>query len=211
MNKTSYKADIHTFSCAEDLLKSDESFDIIFLDIQMNHMTGMEAAIQLRQSGSESFLIFVTVLKEYVFDAFSVEASDYLMKPLNSQRFQSTMDRVLHYVEDKKTSVLTIQRGSWCKSIRFADILYCEAINRKIFVHTKQEIIDYYFRINELEKQVEPDFFCCHRSYLVNLQAVCGYENGQAKLVNGENIPVSRLRRQEFMEAMLNYMKKGDR
>ncbi len=211
INETSYKAEIHSFSCAEDLLKSDIVFDIVFLDIQMGSMTGMEAAKRIRQSGSECFLIFVTVLKEYVYDAFSVEASDYLLKPLNSQRFLSTMNRIIHYVEDKKASVLTIQKGCWCKSIRFADILYCEAINRKIYVHTKQEIIDYYFKINELEKQLESDFFCCHRSYLVNLHAVCGYENGQAKLVNGENIPVSRLRRQEFMEAMLNYMKKGDR
>jgi DNA-binding LytR/AlgR family response regulator len=211
MNKTSYKAEIHAFSCAEALLKSEELYDIVFLDIQMGSMTGMEAAKRIRQAGSDCFLIFVTVLKEYVYDAFSVEASDYLLKPLNDQRFQSTMARVFHAVVNKKTSVLTIQTGSWCKSIRFADILYCEAINRKIFVHTKQEIIDYYFRINELEKQLEPDFFCCHRSYLVNLQAVCGYENGLAKLVNGENIPVSRLRWQAFMDAMLNYMKKGDR
>lgn len=211
MNETGYKAEVHTFSCAEDLLKSDEFYDIIFLDIQMGNMTGMEAAKQIRQSGLESYLIFVTVLKEYVYDAFSVEASDYLLKPLDSQRFQSTMARVLHHVQDKKASVLTIQKGAWCKSIRFTDILYCEAINRKIFVHTKQEIIDYYFKINSLEKQLEPDFFCCHRSYLVNLKAVCGYEKGQAKLVNGENIPVSRLRMQAFMEAMLNYMKKGDR
>ncbi|WP_318065792.1 LytR/AlgR family response regulator transcription factor [Clostridium boliviensis] len=211
MNKTSYNADILSFSSAEDLLKYDESFDIIFLDIQMSSLTGMEAAKRLRQSGSESFIIFVTILKEYVYDAFSVEAADYLLKPLNSQRFQSTMDRIIHYVLEKKTAVLTIQKGSWCQSVHFADILYCEAINRKIFVHTKQEIIDYYFRINELEKQLAPDFFCCHRSYLVNLHAVIGYENGQAKLVNGENIPVSRLRRQEFIEAMLIYMKKGDR
>ncbi len=211
MSETSYKAEVHSFSCAEDLLKSDEFYDIIFLDIQMGIMTGMEAAKQIRQSGLESFLIFVTILKEYVYDAFSVEASDYLLKPLDTQRFQSTMARVLQHVQDKKTAVLTIQKGAWCKSIPFSDILYCEAINRKIFVHTKQEIIDYYFKINSLENQLEPDFFCCHRSYLVNLKAVCGYENGQAKLVNGESIPVSRLRMQAFMEAMLNYMKKGDR
>lgn len=211
MDKTSYNADILAFSCAEDLLKCNESFDIVFLDIQMGGLNGMEAAKRLRQSGSESFLIFVTILKEYVYDAFSVEASEYLLKPLDSQRFQSTMDRILSYIGEKKTAVLTIQKASWCQSIRLTDILYCEAINRKIFVHTKKEIIDYYFRINELERQLSPDFFCCHRSYLVNLQAVCGYENGQAKLINGENIPVSRLRRQEFMEAMLNYMKKGGR
>lgn len=208
VNQTNHSVQVFPFSNAEDLLYSDEIFDIIFLDIQMDGMTGMEAAQRLRQSGSESFLVFITILKEYVYDAFSVEASDYLLKPLEDQRFKCTMDRILRYIEDRKRSVLTIKKGTWCKSIRFADILYCEAINRKIFIHTKLEVIDYYFKIKELEKQLEPYFFCCHRSYLVNLQAVCGYEDGRARLYNGECIPVSRLRQQEFIESMLIYMKK---
>ncbi|MHA6530033.1 LytR/AlgR family response regulator transcription factor [Paenibacillus sp. BAC0078] len=211
MKNTNYSSQVFPFSHAEALLDSKESFDIIFLDIQMGGITGMEAAQQLRQAGSESMLVFVTVLKEYVFDAFTVEASDYLLKPIDDNRFIRTMDRIFHYIEDRRKHSLTIQTGAWCKSIRFSDILYCEAINRKIVVHTKQTVIEYYFKIEELEKQLKPFFFRCHRSYLVNLQYVCSYEHGTARLENGDNLPISRLRQQDFAKAVLNYMKEERR
>ncbi|BAK97553.1 putative two-component response regulator [Oscillibacter valericigenes Sjm18-20] len=207
MEHTNFLCQIFEFSNAERLLKSQELFDIVFLDIQMDGMTGMEAAKKLRQEGSESFFVFVTVLKEYVYDAFTVEASDYLLKPIENERFISTMNRILGYIGDREKNKLLIQKESWCKSIRFADILYCEAINRKIFVHTKQGVINYYFKIEELEKQLGPCFFRCHRSYLVNLKYVCGYENGMAELENGESILVSRLRQQDFKKAVLCFMK----
>ena len=68
---------------------------MIFLDIQMEHPDGMETARLLRRWGVHSLLIFVTVLRECVFDSFQVEAFDYLLKPLDSARFCQTMDRVL--------------------------------------------------------------------------------------------------------------------
>jgi len=207
MEHTNYLSRLFAFSSAETLLKSKESFDIIFLDIQMDGMTGMEAAQKLRLTGSECFLVFVTVLKECVYDAFQVEASDYLLKPIEDERFIGTMNRIFDHIGDRQKNNLLIQKETWCKSIRFADILYCEAINRKIFVHTKQEVINYYFKIEELEKQLGPCFFRCHRSYLVNLKYVCGYENGRVELENGENISVSRLRQQDFAKAVLCYMK----
>lgn len=209
MEHTNYQCQIFAFSNAETLLMSQELFDIIFLDIQMNGMTGMEAAQKLRLAGSKSFLIFVTVLKECVYDAFTVEASDYLLKPIEDERFIGTMNRIFDYIGDREKNRLLIQKETWCKSIRFEDILYCEAINRKIFVHTKQGVINYYFKIGELEKQLGSCFFRSHRSYLVNLKYVCGYANGMAELENGENILVSRLRQQDFAKAVLNYMKEG--
>lgn len=207
MEQTNYLSQVFAFPNAELLLNSPEVFDIIFLDIQMGGMTGMEAAQKLRQEGSESFLVFITVLKECVYDAFTVEASDYLLKPITDERFAAAMDRIFGHIGDREKNRLLIQKETRCKSIPFADIFYCEAINRKIYVHTKQGVIDYYFKIEELEKQLGSSFFRCHRSYLVNLKYVCGYENGLAELENGETISVSRLRQQDFTKAVLYYMK----
>lgn len=198
---------VDSFLNAEALLEKKEIYDIVFLDIQMKDINGLEAAKKLRESGSESFIVFVTVLKEYVYDAFEVEASDYLLKPVEDDRFIRTMDRISRYIEDRRKNSITIQKGTWCKSIRFEDIFYCEVINRKIYVHTKQGNIDYYFKIEELEKQLRTHFFRCHRSYLVNLKYVCGFNNGIAELENGEEIPISRLRQQDFSKAVLQYLK----
>lgn len=209
MKNTNNPYQVIPFSNAEELLKNDTCYDIVFLDIQMKGMSGMEAAKKIRETGSESYIVFVTVLKECVYDAFAVEASDYLLKPVEDSRLIRTIDRMMHYIEDREKSKLTIQKSTGYKSIRFADIFYCEVINRKIYIYTKQGIIDYYFKIEELERQLETHFIRCHRSYLVNLQYVCGYENGMAQLENGEKIPVSRSRQQSFVKAVLSYMKEG--
>ncbi len=203
------KFQVFSFLSAEALLKSDVIFDIIFLDIQLGGITGMEAAQRLRENGSESFIIFITALNDYVYNAFEVEASDYLLKPVRDERLSRTMDRILNYIERRGQNSLIIKKETSLKTIRFEDILYCEAISRKIFVHTKREQIDYYFKIGELEKQLGCDFFRCHRSYLVNLKYVCGYEEGMTILENGERIPVSRLRQQAFSKVVLDYMKAG--
>ncbi len=209
MKNTTNSYQVISFSNAEELLKHNEEFDVVFLDIQMQGMTGMEAAKKIRESDTESYIIFVTVLKECVYDAFEVAASDYLLKPVEDERFNRTMARILHYIEDRGQASLIIQKSTGYKSIRFVDIFYCEVINRKIYIHTKQGMIDYYFKIEELERQLETHFIRCHRSYLVNLQYICGYENGMAQLDNGEKIPVSRSRQQSFVKAVLSYMKEG--
>jgi DNA-binding LytR/AlgR family response regulator len=208
MGQTMLSYQVFSFLDAEALFDNNESYDIVFLDIKMEKTNGFDVAKRLREDvGSDCFIVFVTILKEYVYDAFEVEASDYLLKPLEDERFKRTMNRIIRYIQDKKNSSLTLKKGLYWKSIPFADIYYCEAINRKIYVHTKQEIIDYYNKIEDLEKQVDTRFFKCHRSYLVNLQHVCGCATGFAELESGEKIPISRLRQPDFLQAVLFYMK----
>ena len=75
---------IWQFSGGKELLESDKTIDILFLDIQMKDMDGMETARILRGRKFKGFLIFITVLKEMVFDSFEVQAYDYLLKPINT-------------------------------------------------------------------------------------------------------------------------------
>ena len=90
---------VGSFSSGRSLLESGYDFDVIFLDIRMEGTDGLETARALRERGGHSLLIFVTVLKECVFDAFEVEAFDYLVKPLDADRFRKTMDRALRTLE----------------------------------------------------------------------------------------------------------------
>ena len=174
----------------------------------MERPDGMETARLLRQRDNHSLIVFVTVLKECVFDAFQVEAYDYLLKPLDSARFRRTMDRALGWLERDAAKNLVIQRGSGCQVILLSDILYCEVLGRKIYLHKKDGmVVDYYDRLEDLEQRVDGRFFKCHRSYLVNLDYVGGCQDGQVLLQNGERIPVSRLRERELTQALLRHMK----
>ncbi len=88
------------------------------------------------------------------------------------------------------------------------DIVFCEIIDRKIYLHLiSSEVIDFYDRIENLEAKLNNRFFRCHRSFLINLRYLKGYKNGIAYMENGKEIPVSRLRSKEFSNIILQYMK----
>lgn len=199
---------VSRFLNGRSLLESDCNFDLFFLDIQMEQPDGMETAKMLRQCGNHSLLIFVTVLKECVFDAFEVEAYDYLIKPLDGKRFRRTMDRAVKALEQRMEKNIIIRRGMSCEVIPLAQIIYCEVQGRKVYIHQNDgKITDYYERLNDFEQRVDERFFRCHRSYLVNLEYVRGNYAGRITLSQGGQIPVSRLREQELTQALLHYMK----
>ena len=203
---TAYDLSSFPDSCA--LLDAADRFDVIFLDIQMEQPDGMETARLLRRRGDHSLLVFVTVLKELVFDAFQVEAYDYLLKPLDSARFHQTMDRVLRSLERRTVENIVIQRGTGCEVVLLSDIVYCEVLGRKVYLHKNDGTVSgYYDRLEDLERRVDERFFKCHRSFLVNLDYVRGCQDGQVLLSQGERIPASRLRERELTQALLRHMK----
>ena len=199
---------LSSFPNGRTLLEAGGEFDVIFLDIQMEQPDGMETAKLLRQRGNHSLLVFVTVLMECVFDAFQVEAYDYLLKPLSWDNFHRTMDRVLRTLEQRAAEEIVIQRGINCEIVLLSDIVYCEVLGRKIYLHKKDGTVsDYYDQLEELERHMDGRFFRCHRSYLVNLKHLKGYKDGSAYMNDGSVIPVSRLRSKEFSAAILRCMK----
>ena len=199
---------VSSFSGGGALLESGGGFDVIFLDIQMERPDGLETAKLLRRRGDHSLLIFVTVLRECVFDAFEVEAYGYLLKPLEAGQFRRTMDRVLKRLGEQAGRSMVVQRGTDCAVVVLSEIVYCEVQGRKVYIHRADgTVIDYYDRLEELERRVDRRFFRCHRSYLVNLEHLRGYRDGNAYMDDGRAIPVSRLRSKAFSSAILHYMK----
>ena len=199
---------IRRFSCGPELLEYDGQIDILFLDIQMKGMDGMETAKRLRAGKFRGFLIFITVLQEMVFQSFEVQAYDYLVKPIEEARFEKTMERLLASMCSASGSSLLVQKGYESRIIQKEDIVFCEIIDRKIYLNLASgEVVDYYERIENLETKLDSRFFRCHRSFLINLGHLRGYKNGTAYMDNGREIPVSRLRGKEFSSVILEYMK----
>ena len=201
---------VSCFSTGKALLESGGGFDLVFLDIQMEQPDGMETARLLRRQGRQSLLVFVTVLKECVFDAFQVEAFDYLVKPLDKGCFWRTMDRAMKALRQRAAKTVVIRRGASRQVVPLDGILYCEVQGRKIYLHQIDgATIDCYDRLDDFQRRVDGRFFRCHRSYLVHLGYIRRCGAGSATLEQGAKIPVSRLRERELTQALLRYMKEG--
>lgn len=200
---------VFKYSSGEELLRSNQEIDILFLDIGMQGIDGIETAKRLRAHNYKGLLIFVTILKEMVFKSFEVQPFDYLVKPLKEESFEKTMERLFRSIQDAGNANLLVQKGYESNIVSFQDIIYCEIIDRKVYLYLKSgEVIDYYDRIENLEKKLDGRFFRCHRSYLINLNYLKSYKNNTAYMTNGTEIPVSRLRNKDFSKVILHYMKK---
>lgn len=196
------------FSDGDALLNYNKEMDILFLDIQMHGTDGMETARKLRRRGFKGFLIFITVLREMVFRSFEVQAYDYLVKPIDKKNFNKTMERLFISMQNASERNLLVQKGYESNIIPLDDIIFCEVIDRKVYLHlTSGETIDYYDRIEKLETRLDGSFFRCHRSFLIHLKHLKSFKNGTACMDNGQEIPVSRLRAREFTDVILQYMK----
>lgn len=199
---------IQQFSSGTELLQYNKTIDILFLDIQMDYINGMETARKLRNRKFKGFIIFITILKEMVFQSFEVQAYDYLLKPITEKQFDKTMERLFTSIQNANEANLLIQKGHESRIISIEDIVYCEIIDRKVYLHlSSSEILDFYDRIDNLEKKLNNNFFRCHRSFLINLKHLKSYKNGIAYMENGQEIPVSRLRSKTFSNVILQYMK----
>lgn len=173
--------------------------DIVLLDIAMEGMNGMETAKKLR-SLSDVILIFVTGIKEQVFQAFDVGAFHYLMKPVDQEKLKSVLDRAVKEVEKRAGApkFLLVKTAGAHRRVPVEDILYAENSGRKVILHTRTEKIEYYERMNHLEELLGEGFFRCHRGYLVALAAVSGYDNTSITLDSGEKVYLSKQKYAEF-------------
>ncbi len=184
-----------------------DTFDLVYLDIRMPELDGITLARQIRSRELACIVVFITGLRDYMLDAFDVEALDYICKPIERARLRRSVERALQQIAHRQETGILIQTAHWCKAVKLSAIYYCEVINRKIYLHTTEGVLEYYGKLKEMEKQLDARFFKCHRSYLVNLDHLKMYQDGEIVLENGSRIPVSRLRHQELMEKMLEYMK----
>ena len=124
--KKNREIQLRTFTSGEELLNYDGQIDILFLDIQMKGMDGMETARKLRADKFRGFLIFITVLKEMVFQSFEVQAYDYLVKPVEEKQFEKTMERLFASMQNAVEDSLLVQKGYEGRIIREDEIIFCE-------------------------------------------------------------------------------------
>lgn len=201
---------IRQFQSGRELLQALESFDIIFLDIIMQGLDGMKTAQLFRKKAFDKMLIFVSSSREYVFEAYDVEAFQYLLKPVDGRKLKSVLRKAVLKTERRSQEFIIVSRERQKKKLFLDDIYYFEIKGRVVDVHGAEGIFTYYEQIGELEDKLrDKGFFRCHKSYLINLKYVDVYNRQEVILENGEAIVIAKRRYEEFCQKVLKVMREN--
>ena len=210
--------EIVEYASAGDCLADHREIDLLFLDIELapfgSGLDGMALARKIREraTGTQPVIIFVTGYERYVFDAFDVGAFQYLLKPVDEEKFAQVISRAVAQIgiaKEKPGRVLTLQSANTSKTVPLDSIYYIESSNHKVELHLKNGEFVCYAKIGDLELELQDQFFRIHKGYLVNLSYVAGYSKTEVTLTNGERLLLSKYKYQDFVKAYLHFLKKG--
>ena len=212
--------EIVEYASASDCLADHREIDLLFLDIELapsgSGLDGMALARKIRERATvtQPVIIFVTGYERYVFDAFDVGAFQYLLKPVNEEKFAQVFARAAEQIaanreNPQKGRVLTLQSANTSKTIPLDSIYYIESSNHRVELHLKNGEFACYAKIGDLELELQDQFFRIHKGYLVNLSYVDGYSKTEVTLTNGERLLLSKYKYQDFVKAYLHFLKKG--
>lgn len=207
--------ELREFSCGQELAEAagtDYLPDIILMDIAVNGMDGMdgmEMARRLRKMSPATILIFVTGVREQVFQAFDVGAFHYLLKPVEAEKLISVVKRAVVEVEktNAKPRYMLVKVPGGYRRLNTEDILYAESDGRKVILHLKQENLEFYEKMEELEQRLGEGFYRCHRGYLVSLAEIREYDNANIRMSNGETVYLAKRKYGEFVQIYGRYLR----
>jgi DNA-binding LytR/AlgR family response regulator len=184
-------------------------YDIILLDVKMPLVDGISAAEMIRKVDPEVVLLFITNLPQYAIKGYAVEALDYVLKPVSYFAFSQKLERAIARIKKKSKHFLTVPVKGGMQKLDVADIFYIESWGHNVFVYTKQGEYKTSGRMKDIEERLAPvNFYRGNYGCIINLEHVNGVVDGGA-LVNGKKIPLSRSRKNGFLEALTNFIGGG--
>ncbi|SCJ46541.1 Probable transcriptional regulatory protein YehT [uncultured Clostridium sp.] len=195
------------YCSGEDLVESYDKckLDILFLDIQMDKLSGMDAARKIRESDKNVEIIFTTSIVQYVFEAYEVKAYRYLVKPLRYEDLKKQLKLCINDYLDKN-SMISIESNKETIVIPIGEILYAEVMRKEVTIYTENKDFTIEISMKRIEKKlINYSFFRCHHSYLVNLKKVNELKN-KSVFINNKEIPVSRSKYKNLKINLVNLL-----
>ena len=197
---------IHVFQDSVEFIRSQEEYNIVFLDIHMDKLNGLEVAHLMRKISTDVILIFVTQMAQMAIKGYEVEAMDFIIKPADKASIDRVMQKAISRIANQSGVSLILKTSKEVISLSSNKIQYIEVYDHNLIYHTTQGELRVRGTLGEVRKKLdEKHFVMCNRSYLVNLRYISSIHDNYLK-VGDEVIPVSKSHRKEIEKRFVVYL-----
>lgn len=184
-------------------------YDIILMDIQMRFMDGMTAAEKIREMDREVIIMFITNMIQYAIRGYQVDALDYMVKPVEYFSFSQKLSKAIERVKPDHYRYIEVTTSNGWRKLDINQILYVESRGHYLNIETQKGVFQTRGTMKGAEEALEPHGFCrIHKGYLVNMKYVEEVRENNC-ILGLRQIPISRVKRKDFMEKLTNYIGGG--
>ncbi len=187
-----------------DYLKMGSHLDILFLDIELYQMTGIEVGCYIRNELDNMGLqiVYISGKTSYAQDLFKTQPLDFLVKPITPKQINRTIETAIKVIK-RRCERFEFQQGKEHFYIKQGEILYFESSGRKINIVTVHDTYEFYGKLNEIIKELSEDFIEIHKSYVINMAHVLRYTYEMVQLDNGTRLTISQNKRSQVRKRIL--------
>ena len=184
-------------------------YDLILLDIQMAHMDGLKTAQEIRKADENVYLVFITNLANYAIKGYSVNALDFVLKPVNYLMLEPILQRVEKLLARRASKYVTFPTEQGLVRLSVDQVYFVETDGHTVLIHTEREVYRMRETMKEMERQLTPlGFYRCNNCYLVNMSRLERVEKNVVRIA-GQELSISRPRYKGFMDALADFIGGG--
>lgn len=198
---------ISEFTSGEELIAGLEKADcqILFLDIEMKGIDGVEAARRLRETKRQMEIVFVTSYADFVFQGYEVRALNYILKPYEPEKIAAVLHTALEALDIEAEKYYVIDQRGGSIRVPLSSVKYFSSDRRTVHAVTTEQEYTFYEKLSDLETELPDTFVRIHNRYLVHLKYLEAVRQNTA-VVDGEELPVSRSCKSGLSIAFAKYM-----
>ncbi len=206
--ETNEQFEVEVFYSGEELyrfLRKNNRYNLIFLDIEMRDLNGVEVGKKIRDEMNDETtqIVYISGRESYAMDLFEVRPLNFLIKPVSKSKVEAAVNKAIKILGENK-HFYEYKNGNVNFSVPVGDILYFESDGRKVNIILMDDVKAFYGKLSEVEDKLRSqDFIMIHKSYLINFNHVIEYTYDYVKMSNKETLTISQNNRKAVREQLL--------
>lgn len=196
---------IDHFENGNTLLQSKQEYDVIFMDYQMEEMDGIETARKLRETNSDSIIIFISAYPSAALDAFEVQTFRFIQKPIGEIKLFKALDDYLKSIDYDNLLLINTHESKY--KIKMSEIIYLEGDGKYTTVRTKNKSLRVHMNLKQLEERLPGSkFIRCSKSFVAGFEHISNHDSSSIIFDNGEKAIIGAHYASKFKTALQNYI-----